>query len=309
MVERKKRLLAELLLASVTIFWGATFPIVKDAIAQVPVLSFLGVRFALAAALLALLAGKKLATLDRRGWLRGAGLGLLLFLSFLFQTFGLARTSSANAAFLTGLNVVWVPLLSGPLLGKKPGPGSGVGVALAVIGLFLLTWHTPWSVEPGDVLVIICSVFVALHILGLDCLTEGYDGRALAFAQIATMAVLALSGSFLFEPVTIPRHFSGGLISAIVVCALFATVYAFWVQTTFQRWTTPTRAALIYVLEPAFGALFAWLLAGETMGVLGWLGGALIIGGMVAAELWPLGKNGPMPPTPDGGLVHDTKRF
>lgn len=303
MNERKRRLTAELLLASVTVFWGATFPVVKDAIAEVPVLSFLWVRFALAALLLAFFAGKRLLSLDGKGWLRGIFLGALLFLSFLFQTFGLAHTSSANAAFLTGLNVVWVPLLSGPLLGKQPGPGAGFGVTLAVVGLFLLTWHTPWSIEPGDLLVVVCSIFVALHILGLDRLTEGYDGRALAFAQVATMAVLALCGSLLFEPVTLPKTLSASLATAIIVCALFATVYAFWVQTTFQRRTTPTRAVLIYTLEPVFGALFAYLLAGETMTAVGWLGGALILGGMVAAELWPATKGDTTPPTPDGGLV------
>lgn len=303
MNERKQRLTAEALLASVTVFWGATFPIVKEAIAEVPVLSFLWVRFAFAALLLALFAGNRLAGLGARGWLRGVGLGTLLFLSFLFQTLGLARTTSANCAFLTGLNVVWVPLLSGPLLGKKPGPGSLVGVALALVGLFLLTWRTPWSVNPGDALVVVCSVFVALHILGLDSLTEGYDGRALAFAQIATMAALAFLGSLFFEPVTFPREFSRGLVEAIVICAVFATVYAFWVQTTFQRRTTPTRAALIYMLEPVFGALFAYLLAGEVLTLMGWIGGALILGGMIAAELWPTPKGGPLPPTPDGRIA------
>lgn len=286
MTDDSRRRLAELLLASVTLFWGATFPLVKAAVAEVPVLSFLWVRFALSAALLALFSGRRLLTLDRRSLGRGIFLGCLLFLSYLFQTLGLDRTTAANAGFLTGLNVVWVPLLAGPLLAKPPSPGARVGVGLAVVGLLLLTWHTPWRIEAGDALVVACSVFVALHILGLDALTGGSDGRALAFVQIATMAVLGLGASLAFDPVTWPRTWSPTLLTALAITALFATAYAFWVQTSFQRWTTPTRAALIYTLEPVFAAVFA-ALAGERITAFAWAGGALVVCGMVLSELWP----------------------
>lgn len=283
------RPVAELFLITVTLFWGATFPIVKDAVAEVPVLCFLWVRFAAAALLLAVFAGPRLWQLDARGVRRGIILGALLFASYAFQTFGLERTSSANAAFLTGLNVVWVPLLAGPLLGKQPGNGARIGVALALAGLCLLTWHTPWTLNPGDLLVVICSFFVAFHILGLDAWTAGYDGRALACVQIATMAVLGLCGSLLWEPVSWPRQWSPSLLTALAITSLFATVYAFWAMTTFQRLTTPTRAALIYTLEPVFGAIFSIWLAGDRLTVLSWCGGALIVGGMLVAELWPRG--------------------
>ncbi len=294
METRKRRLFAEFLLATVTVFWGATFPVVKEAVTLVPVLCFLWVRFALAALLLALLAGRGLRTLDRRGIQRGVLLGMLLFLSYLFQTFGLEITSASNAGFLTGLNVVWVPLLAGPLLGKPAAPGARAGVVLAVLGLLVLTWHWPWHLSLGDGLVVICSLFVALHILGLDSLTAGYDGRALAFVQIATMAVLGFLGSLAFEPVTWPRAWPATLVWALVITAVFATVYAFWIMTAFQRWTTPTRAALVYTLEPVFAALFAVLLAGEVLGVRALVGGALVVTGMVVAQLWPA-KRGERP--------------
>lgn len=284
---QRSRRLGECLLVTVTLFWGATFPIVKDAVAEVPVLCFLWVRFALSALLLALLAGPRLFALDRKGVRRGIFLGALLFASYAFQTFGLERTTSANAGFLTGLNVVWVPLLAGPLLGKRPAMGAKIGVAMALVGLLLLTWHTPWQLNPGDLLVVICSLFVAFHILGLDALTAGYDGRALACVQITTMAVLGLAGSLLFEPISWPRQWSGSLVSALIITAVFATAYAFWVMTTFQRLTTPTRAALIYTLEPVFAALFSVWLAGDRLSLLAWSGGALIVFGMVVAELWP----------------------
>lgn len=285
----KQQLFAELILASVTLFWGATFPIVKDAITEMPVMAFLWVRFAIAAIILAFLAGRSgFATLDRRGWLVGILLGSLLALAFIFQTFGLERTSSANTGFLTGLGVVWVPLLAGPLLKKPAALGSKIGVCFALTGLLLLTWHTPWTINFGDLLVVICSVFIALHILGLDVFTKGYDGKALTFVQIATAALLYLIGSLFFEPVSWPQVWSGSLIFAFVITSVFATVYAFWAMTTFQHRTTPTRAALIYTLEPVFAALFSIWLAGDRLSTLGWCGGALIVFGMVFAEAWPL---------------------
>jgi len=285
----KQQYFAEFMLATVTIFWGATFPIVKDAINEMPVMAFLWVRFAMAAILLALITGRRgFATLDRRGWRLGILLGTLLFLAYLFQTFGLARTSSANAGFLTGLGVVWVPLMAGPFLKKPAAFGSKIGVGLALVGLFLLTWHTPWTINFGDFLVVICSVFVALHIIGLDVFTKGYDGRALTFVQIATMAVLSCIGSLLFEPVSLPQTWTGSLIFAFIITSVFATAYAFWAMTTFQKRTTPTRAALIYTLEPVFAAIFSVWLAGDRLTSIGWFGGGLIVIGMIVAEVWPL---------------------
>ncbi len=277
------------MLVTVTVFWGGTFPLVKDAIQEIPVMAFLWIRFALAAMILFVWAGPtQIMALGRNGWYRGMVLGALLFSAYAFQTFGLTLTSSTNCAFLTGLNVVWVPLLAGPLLGKPAAAGSRVGVMCALCGLFMLTYHEPWQVNPGDALVVVCSVFVALHILGLDAWTGGFDGRALAFVQIGTMAILGLAGSALFEPLTWPRAWSPKLLGVLVICSVFATVYAFWAMTVFQKMTTPTRAALIYTLEPVFGALFAVLYAGERLAVIAWLGGALIVLGMVVAEAWPL---------------------
>jgi drug/metabolite transporter (DMT)-like permease len=254
-----------------------------------PVMAFLWVRFAMAAMLLALITGRRgFASLDRRGWRLGILLGTLLFLSYLFQTFGLERTSSANAGFLTGLGVVWVPLMAGPILKKPAAFGSKIGVVLALTGLFMLTWHTPWMISFGDSLVVVCSIFVALHIIGLDAFTKGYDGRALAFVQIATMAVLGCFGSLVFEPVSWPQAWSDSLIFAFIITAVFATAYAFWAMTTFQHRTTPTRAALIYTLEPVFAAIFSVWLAGDRLTPIGWFGGALIVFGMVVAEVWPM---------------------
>jgi drug/metabolite transporter (DMT)-like permease len=284
---RVSRPLAEFLLVTVTLFWGGTFPLVKMALAEIPVMAFLWIRFALAAVLLALIAGRGWKTLDARGLRFGVALGTLLFLSYLFQTLGLELTSSSNTGFLTGLNVVWVPLLAGPLLAKPPASGSRIGVVLALLGLLLLTWQWPLSFNPGDGLVFIASFFIAFHLLGLDAWTAGYDGRALACVQITTMAVLSLCGSLVFEPVSWPAQWSGMLVTSLLICSVFATVYAFWIMTAYQRLTTPTRAALIYTLEPVWAALASILLLQEHLTPLNWVGGGFIVVGMIVAELGP----------------------
>ena len=299
------RPLAEFLLITVTLFWGGTFPIVKEAIVDLPVMAFLWVRFLLAALLLLLFANRAILTLGRRGFGRGVLLGTLLFLGYLFQTWGLDLTTSTNTGFLTGLNVVWVPLLAGPLLRKPPAFGAKIGVGLALSGLFLLTWNPTWSFNPGDVLVLVCSLFIAMHILGLDALTAGFDGRALTFVQVATVAVWSLLGSLAYEPVTWPRSWPPDLVSALVITAVFATVYAFWVMTSFQRLTTPTRASLIYTLEPVFAAIFSILLLGEQLTVLAWFGGALIVLGMVIAELFPAPKTTTVSDEPLPEIFHE----
>ena len=111
------------------------------------------------------------------------------------------------------------------------------------------------------------------------------------------MAVWSLAGSLIFEPVTWPRSWPLDLVAALVLTAVLAPVYAFWVMTTFQRWTTPTRAALIYTLEPVFAAVFAVLLAGERLSPGAWLGGVLIVVGTGVAEAWPTRAS----PAPDTG--------
>jgi drug/metabolite transporter (DMT)-like permease len=106
--------------------------------------------------------------------------------------------------------------------------------------------------------------------------------------QIATMAVLGCFGSLVFEPVSWPQTWTGSLIFALIITSVFATAYAFWAMTKFQNRTTPTRAALIYTLEPVFATIFSVWLAGDRLTAIGWFGGGLIVAGMIFAEAWPL---------------------
>ena len=279
MLAKKKspRFLAEWMLAAATLFWGWTFPVVKDAVSQMPVFAFLGLRFALAAVLMLPLLGKF--RLSRRSFFAGIGLGSLLFLVFAFQTLGLERTSAAKCGFVTGLNVAWVALLSGALF-RRGAVKAWTALTMAVGGLWLLTAPDSSSFNLGDFLTLICSLFIALHILALDRIGGRHSSGELAFMQFAFVALACLGTSAVLEPRILPVVWSGDLIFAFGLTALGATVFSFWAQTHFQHRTTPLRAGLIFILEPAFAAAFAVLFYGEALPPTAWLGAALMLGAM-----------------------------
>ena len=275
--KKSPRLLAEWMLAAATLFWGWTFPVVKDAVSQMPVFAFLGLRFALAAVLMLPLMGKFRPS--RRSFLAGGGLGILLFLVFAFQTLGLERTSAAKCGFITGLNVAWVALFSGALF-RRGAARAWTATAIGVGGLWLLTAPDSSSFNTGDFLTLICSLFIALHILALDRIGGRHSSGELAFMQFAFVSLACLGMSAALEPRILPEKWSGDLIFAFGLTALGATVFSFWAQTHFQHRTTPLRAGLIFILEPAFAAAFAILFYGETLPPTAWIGAALMLGAM-----------------------------
>jgi drug/metabolite transporter (DMT)-like permease len=280
---RKRQLAADGTLVLVALFWGLTFVVVKDAIAVIDVWAFLGQRFALAGAVMLPFMVARRRRFSPRLLQRGAFLGLLLFGAFAFQTFGLLHTSASNAAFVTGMNVVLVPL-AGALLFGSPIPWRiRGGVVLAGLGLFLLTTEGTMAVNRGDALMLGCAVCVALQILYTGRYAGEEDVTLLTGIELVAVGVLStlcgwMEGTevFFYEP---------RVVTALIVCALFATVFAFVAQTAMQRFTTPARTALVFCMEPVFAAGFAALLIGERLGFPGYAGAGLILTGMIIAEL------------------------
>jgi len=275
----------DFLLFATTFFWGITFIIVKDAVVHVDVYVFLAVRFGLAFGLMAFFFRKHLLPLHLPTALAGGILGVFLFAAFAFQTWGLTFTSATNGAFLTGMNVVLVPLLSLIFLRRAPAPTAAAGVMLAFAGLYFLTGGASSHWNRGDLLVFVCALWVAVHIMATGHYATRFDTLALAAWQIATVALLNIvfawgTGSFTLR--VPPQAWS-----AIVITALFCTFFAFAVQTHAQRFTSPTRTALIFTAEPVFGALFAHFYGGEPLLGGHLIGGGLIFAGMILAEIRP----------------------
>ena len=279
----RRQLWADLSLLIVTLIWGSTFVMVKDAVSDFPVFPFLALRFGLATVGLVLVGFRRLRSLNGRGVAAGALIGLFLFGGYAFQTLGLQHTSASKAGFITGLSVVLVPLLSTLVLRQSPGLQSVGGVLVATSGLAMLTLSSRFSIAKGDLLVLLCALSFALHIVSVSVYAPKMDPLALTVVQVATVAAIsAIIGWVDSGPWPTA---SGSTWFAAAFTGILATAAAFALQTTMQRFTTPTHTALIFTAEPVFAALFGVLLAGETMTPRGIAGGVLIVFGTLISEV------------------------
>lgn len=280
---RRRQLGADLALLWVTLIWGGTFVMVKDAVSAYPVFGFLAIRFALGLAVLLLIGWRRLRTLAWRDVARGALLGLFLLGGYAFQTLGLQHTTASKAGFITGLNVAIVPVLSALALKQRPQLAAIIGVVLATVGMGLLSLSQSLQIGQGDLLVLLCAVSFALHIVGVSAFAPGVDPIALTIVQVAVVAaastlIMLLTG----EPWAAPTASVWG---AAAFTGVLATAVAFGVQTAAQRFTTPTHTALIFTAEPAFAALFGVWLAGDVLTARMAVGGILILAGTLISEI------------------------
>lgn len=273
----------ELALLATSLAWGSTFVIVKRSVEVAPPMLFLGVRFAIAAALLAVWGRGELSRAGRTELLGGAAAGLALWAGYAFQTVGLQYTSASRAAFITGLSVVFVPVLGALALRRGPSRASLAGVALAAVGLALLARPTVAGIGRGEALVLACAASFAVQILVVGRVAPGSSPLRLAVIQLAVVSVASTASGFGLED---PTGFGSATVwTGILVTAVAATAVAFWVQSAAQRVVPPTRTAIIFASEPVFGGLFGWWLLGERLGLPGWLGAGLIVAGMLVAEV------------------------
>jgi drug/metabolite transporter (DMT)-like permease len=273
--------LALLALLAVTAVWGVTFVQVKDAVELYPLFAFLAVRFAIASITLAVPAGPRLRTLGRRGWLAGVSLGLLLAAGYALQTAGLQRTTVSSTGFITGLYVVFTPLLALVLFRVRAGMAVWAGVALSTLGLALLSGVDAGSLT-GDLLVLAGSAAYSLQIVLMERFAPRHD--PLAFTQAE---MLAACGGFTavalaLGQVELPRGWT--VWGALLVTGVFASALAYLVQTWAQQRTSATRTALAFTMEPVWTAIFGFWLAGDRLGAWGWAGCAVIMAGILLAE-------------------------
>jgi drug/metabolite transporter (DMT)-like permease len=281
----QSRLWADLSLLVVTAVWGGTFVMVKEALALAEPFTFLAARFVLATLVVLPAVMLNRAKLSAGAVRAGVLAGCLLAAGYGFQTVGLLFTTASKAAFITGLSVVIVPLISAMLSRRPPARPTTAGIALATFGLALVSLSDDLSIQPGDLLVLGCAVSFALHILVVGRYAARYDTLALTASQIAATGLFCSAFALLFES---PRAEQiSGILPAAIFTGLFATVAAFYLQTLAQRFTTPTHTALIFSMEPVFGAFFGYLLAGERLGPRPLIGCGMILLGMLVAQLAP----------------------
>lgn len=287
----KQSTFADIILLLVAFVWGATFVVVQKAIDILPPHSFNGVRFTIASFSLLIVMlfidRNSMKTLNKKGWVAGIILGFFLFSGYAFQTIGLLYTSASKAGFITGLSVVLVPIFSIVILKIVPKIPTVVGVLLAAFGLYLLTMVENSGFQFGDFLVLFCAIFFALQIIFTGKFALLYQALPLAWIQISVVAVLSLISAFIFEDITYiinPKIiFASDVIIALSITAIFATALAFFAQTYYQKFITPTRVAIIFAMEPVFAALTSYIVLNERLGVSETLGGLMIFIGMILA--------------------------
>ncbi len=272
---------ALLALVVVTAVWGVTFVQVKDAVELYPLFAFLAVRFLIAAVVLAAPAAPRLRSLGRPGWLAGGSLGLLLALGYALQTAGLDRTTVSSAGFITGLYVVFTPLLGLLLFRTRVGGAVWIGVALSVAGLAMLSGVGAGD-PVGDLLVLGGSAAYSLQIALMERYAPRYD--PIAFTQAEMLAAFAgfAAVAVALGQIELPRGWT--VWGALLVTGIFASALGFLVQTWAQRRTSATRTALAFAMEPVFAGIFGFWLAGDRLGVIGWGGCAVIMAGILVAE-------------------------
>ena len=265
-----------LALVGVTAIWGVTFVQVQDALALYPLFAFLAVRFAISSLALAPVAWSSLRTLPRGGFVAGIGVGSLLAAAYGLQTAGLELTTVASTGFITGLYVVFTPLLALALFGTAVPRVLWAAVVLAVAGLLLLN-GVPGGSALGNGLVLANAVVQAFQITAMERYAPRYDPRALTFLQMTTsfvgFAVIAIA----LGQLEVPRGWT--VWGALLVTGLFAGALGYLIATWVQAQTTAARAALVFTLEAPFAALFGVLLADEVLGWAGWLGCAVMMVG------------------------------
>jgi drug/metabolite transporter (DMT)-like permease len=272
---------ALLALIVVTAVWGITFVQVKDAVDIYPLFAFLAVRFAIASATLAPFGVRRISSLDRRGFLAGVGLGSLLALGYALQTAGLARTTVSSTGFITGLCVVLTPITALVLFRDRIAAFAWLGVALATVGLGMLSGIDAGSAL-GDALVLGGAGVWALQIVLLERVTPHYDPIALTFTEMLAACVGFIAIALALGERDVPHGWT--VWGALIVTGVFASAFAFLVQTWAQRELSATRTALVFALEPVFAGVAGYLLAGDRLGTLGWAGCGVILAGIVVSE-------------------------
>jgi drug/metabolite transporter (DMT)-like permease len=282
-----KRLTAELFLLGATLIWGGTFVIVKEGLRDISPLLLIAVRFSIATILFFLLFYKRILPMSRSVLRKGSWLGWLLFLGFVFQTVGLNYTTASKSAFITGMLVIFTPFFQLVIEKRTPKIGNILGVVIVTVGLWFLTAPSSSLLQSGfsvgDVLTLLCAVVFGAYIVYLDFFSKEGNFIQLTFLQMFLTSICAWVSVWIFErPMLKP---TGNAILTLVYSAILATVVTVYVQTRYQRDTTPTRAAIIFTIEPVWAALFSFFLLHEKIGPMGMLGGSLILLGVLISEL------------------------
>lgn len=285
-----RSLKAHILLVMITLIWGATFVVIKNALADVTPLFFNAVRMSVAALTLALVFHRELPRLSFGALRYGGIIGGLLWVGNELQTSGMRYTTASKSAFLTGLSVVLVPIFAALFWKSRISRWSMAGVVMAFAGLYLLTIPASGagggmnlrSVNHGDLLTLGAALVFAFHMIYMEHATRDENWRQIAIVQTAVAALLMIVAVPVAEKVSIV--WSTRVIAGVLITGFLSLALSFSIQAWAQQFTPATHTALIFTLEPVFAWLTSFVFLGERLGGRGMLGGLLILCGVLISE-------------------------
>ena len=283
---RRTTLLATAALLTMTACWGSTFFLIKDLLDRVPTLDFLAVRFAIASIVLLIAAPRAVARLSPETRKRAVVLGLLYGVAQILQTAGLAHTAASVSGFITGMYVVATPLFAALLLRTRITPLTWAAVALAAVGLGILTLDG-FAVGYGEAITLVAALLYALHIVGLGAWSTPSEALGMSILQIVVIAAVCLVATAP-DGVVLPATPADWL--SVAYMAIFAGALAMLGQTWAQAHLPATRTAIIMSMEPVFAAFFAVLVGNESPTLRMVVGGLVVLSAMLIVELAPRRK-------------------
>lgn len=281
-----------------TLIWGGTFALIKSAFQDISPSLFLSLRFSLATLLLLPFIFKVLRNVNKQTIVAGSILGIFYFTGFAAQSVGLNLTTATKSGFITGTFVVFIPILQLIIEKRIPKWFNVVSVILVLLGLIMLSSRGENVVEflsqlgsdfnLGDFLTLICALLFAFQVVYVDVFTKKYDYLPMVFIQLLITGL----GGFIFTAFfsltgieTIKFNFNNNLFFAIIYTSVFASILATIIQLRFQKNVSPTKAGIIFSIEPIFAAIFAYFLLNEKISNFGLIGCVLIFAGLIISEV------------------------
>lgn len=279
----QKKYLSDLSLLFVAFVWGGGFVAVKDALNTVTPMVLMSIRFVLAAAVLFVFLHRWMGKIDKNDIKKGSVVGVILYIAFAAQTFGLQYTTASKQGFLTATYVIMVPFIYWLLYKKRPSTKALIGSFVTLIGIGLISINATFTLNIGDGLTLICAFFFAAHIIAIEFFAKDMNVFKLAFIQIGVAAILFVVTALITEP--IPMTLTPRAWLAIIYLAVFSTFACFTLQTVAQKYTSSSHVSIILSLESVFAALLGVVLLGEVLTPIMMIGCALIFAAILMVEL------------------------
>jgi drug/metabolite transporter (DMT)-like permease len=296
-----KKYTGEVALLFNALIWGGTFALIKNAFTDISPLLFLGLRFGLAALIFLPFVYASLKKTNKQTIIAGSILGFFYFAGFTAQSLGLNLTTATKSGFITGTFVVFIPILQLIIEKRKPKWFNMLSVLLVLIGLILLSSKGENALDfmkqlgsdfnLGDFLTLFCALLFAFQVVYVDVFTKKYDYLPMVFVQLLITGVGGFILSYIFSIAsleTVKFSVNTTVVTAILYTAIFASIIATVIQLKFQKFVSPTKAGIIFSIEPIFAAVFAYFLLSEKISNFGLVGCVLIFTGLIVSELFSL---------------------